>query len=290
MLQQQSTTQDVPALIYQPGQQESAAETQATLQNLSVQDYIAETTAEAKLEANVLRNVRTIERCRRVQVIVNLLGVGYLGGAFWHNFTDHTPYDRVFSIVTLAYFVLAFGSRKVSANAAKRLAEIETVQAIPPLLDAIVLSGYRNTSPAYLPLLRLIPRLRAADYNLIDERRRKILLRTLGRRFNRIYKWLSGLDELKLAILKALEQVGDENAIPVVEKLAAESRNVEVRNAAIECLPFLRQKSAQVTPGRTLLRAAAEPQSEATLLRAAAANASPPPIELLRPTTHIPPA
>ena len=66
-------------------------------------------------------------------------------------------------------------------------------------------------------------------------------------------------ESLYIAALKALEQVGDASAVPVVEKLTQMKPRTpgqeKIKQAAIECLPMLRTKSKEVETARTLLRA-----------------------------------
>jgi hypothetical protein len=91
---------------------------------------------------------------------------------------------------------------------------------------------------------------------------------------------------LTLAILKALEQIGDESAIPVVERLADEWRhNPKVTQAAQECLPSLQKRVEETKHARTLLRASSNGESVPTeMLLRPAVNATPDgPDQLLRP-------
>jgi hypothetical protein len=87
---------------------------------------------------------------------------------------------------------------------------------------------------------------------------------------------------LKIAALRALEQVGDETALPVVEKLAKSAGDTQVRFAAQECLPFLQQRADQVRVEQTLLRASGPGSSADVLLRPASNGAEAAPQQLLR--------
>ena len=93
--------------------------------------------------------------------------------------------------------------------------------------------------------------------------------------------------EFRLAILKALEQIGDAAAIPAVEHLAngyAYSANQRaLKAAAQECLPLLRANFGSVEANKTLLRASsAENAAPETLLRASEPAPDTKPEELLR--------
>jgi hypothetical protein len=105
--------------------------------------------------------------------------------------------------------------------------------------------------------------------------------------------------ELTLCVLKALQQVGDATALPLVQRLYTLgvplrwrlpdkyykcSQVAEIRWAALECLPFLTAQVEKTQQAQTLLRPAqAEAYRPETLLRAAApANHASSPEQLLR--------
>lgn len=82
-------------------------------------------------------------------------------------------------------------------------------------------------------------------------------------------------EALILATLKALEQVGDEAAVPYVEQLALANpkspAQYRIRESARECLPYLRSGAAQRQGSQTLLRASSSDAGQQTnvLLRPA---------------------
>jgi hypothetical protein len=133
-------------------------------------------------------------------------------------------------------------------------------------------------------LIRMLNNLRADHAVLLSREQLQILLSILQN------PWRHNV-RLKCAILKALEQIGDETALPVVEQLIRSRGNIEdlVTAAARECLPYLQQRAQQQQQAQTLLRASASAATNApeTLLRPAsaiAANADPE--QLLRPQTQ----
>lgn len=73
-------------------------------------------------------------------------------------------------------------------------------------------------------------------------------------------------DSLILAILAALEKIGDGRAVKPVEKLAQSGRSETVRTAAENLLPLLRERQGQENAQTVLLRAAAAPETPANLL------------------------
>ena len=95
------------------------------------------------------------------------------------------------------------------------------------------------------------------------------------------------LTDFRLAILKALEQVGDERAIPAVQRIAVTPAFLptakRLREAAERCLPLLQSNHQTIEATKTLLRASsAEQASPETLLRAAEFAPDAAPDKLLR--------
>lgn len=165
---------------------------------------------------------------------------------------------------------------------AKLLEEVEDVRFIGPalaLLHPVETRDKATKQVARSVLKRLLPRLTATDHDLLTSAQKHSLLILLTMRYDDV--------DLTLAILKALEQIGDEKAIPVVEELSHEpaaSVNMRrVRDAANDCLPFLRARVKQAEQSQMLLRASM-PDAPDTLLRAASAQPDVTPAEeLLRP-------
>ena len=170
---------------------------------------------------------------------------------------------------------------------ADEIARLGGARAVSPLcvtLDAPMPVKQRRAIHKALTLL--LPQMKASEANLLTP-----LTRT------RLYSWLSlNLDgtfalycpiDLRIATLKALEQVGDAAAIPVVERLAKRKARTRsrtlVRQAAIDCLPMLRANCGEVEAARTLLRASQpETTDPKTLLRPASGAGQTDNAELLR--------
>ena len=140
---------------------------------------------------------------------------------------------------------------------------------------------------AELALTRLLPQMKASDASLLHPKQRAIL-----------YKMLRPLHvgahaPLICAILRALEQVGDQSAFAPVSKLArmrtfTPTQN-KVRDAAANCLSYLSLNSDNARNSQTLLRAssAMSVTTPDMLLRPAASYAQETPAEqLLRPTQN----
>ena len=166
-------------------------------------------------------------------------------------------------------------------------ARLGGVQAIPVLFAALQHAGGRpQIALIHKALSMLLPQMKSSDAHLLTPASHLF-----------INTWLSSLsgnvsmfrytDEVRLASLKALEQVGDSSAIPVVEKLAkSKARNTaqeKIKQAAIECLPMLQDNCGKVEANKTLLRASHAPAAAPeTLLRPAESIPDAAPQQLLR--------
>ncbi len=89
---------------------------------------------------------------------------------------------------------------------------------------------------------------------------------------------------LTLAILRALQQIGDESAIPIVERIARST--FDVHSEAEECLEYLRGQADQKRQAQTLLRASDSVVSTRPehMLRPANPETDAAPEQLLRPS------
>jgi hypothetical protein len=171
----------------------------------------------------------------------------------------------------------AFAASQAQKRVTKELAEFEDIRSVGPLAEALEYQDRELKAIAESKLTRLLPRLRASDASLLDEEQRKCLYRALrGRDTNLI-----------LAVLKALEQIGDEQAVPFVQKLAngegLAARNSGIRAAAQECLPALQERAERERASRELLRAASASDTPSdVLLRPAGGTIEADPQQLLR--------
>ncbi len=177
---------------------------------------------------------------------------------------------------------IAAGLSQTHKKAVGQLAYLDDLRAVGPLTEVLNCGDSATVAQAEVALTRLLPRLQASDAMLLGKNQRDILNRALTNQptVRRV--------ELRVAILKAYEQVGDLSALGVVEKLAAlepkNDRQRTVQEAAAHCLPFLRDVAARNEAAHTLLRASAS-TAEArpdTLLRPAAPVAETAPETLLR--------
>lgn len=207
--------------------------------------------------------------------VVSLLCIVSLLGLVTH-FVHETPFViwqimiQVFVIGSIADTTLALRRNTVSSMA--KTAAPQMVGAFAACLDDRDKSVQREATEA---LKRLLPKVKASDKQHITAAEMNSLLKRLGGKDHR----------LTLAILKALEQIGDERALPKVEAIASEHSTypVEVMLAAQECLPYLRQLAEASRQAHTLLRASESTTAPETLLRAASGTTTEKPDQLLRP-------
>ena len=170
---------------------------------------------------------------------------------------------------------------------AAEIKRVGGVQAVGPLVDLIAMpKAPRQLPPLCAALTELLPQMQASDAGLLTKKQRKTL------------NWLltNGIDwgvgptaflNLRLAILKAWEQIGDAAAIPTVAHLASgRARTADqktLKAAAQECLPLLQAHFGEVEATKTLLRASApENAAPETLLRPADFTPDAAPQQLLR--------
>ncbi len=189
-------------------------------------------------------------------------------------------------MIVMLYIVLpnirhlysGFRPSKARQSIANALEDVDSIHFVPVALT-LLQDKTADIMPAIYTLLkRLLPQLHVEDtQNWTPEQYQKLLALLADRKQE---------PELRLSILKALEQIGDARAIPVVEALTAFDRDtpILVRRAAADCLPFLQERAVEQRQAQTLLRAAAGNTQGTDLLRGASgANTQTPEEQLLRP-------
>ena len=177
--------------------------------------------------------------------------------------------------------------RKAPRFNAAEITHLGGTQAIPALLAGLL----AYTPPPQRKAMRdaltlLLPQMKASDAYLLTPASRQMIRGLLiGVPIDK--QKYQCEDALRIATLKALEQVGDAKDIPVVEKLITRSAKTPseklVRQAAMECLPTLLINCGDVEAARVLLRASqAEAAHSASLLRPASGLGQTDSAELLR--------
>ncbi len=161
---------------------------------------------------------------------------------------------------------------KKQSEAAYKLALAEDVNAVGSLAETLDWPDVELNGAARRALTKLLPRLKASDSHLLNDTQRQSLYKRL--RMSHAVKNMG----FTLAVLKSLEQIGDKSAVPYVQLLAESTSHTHsetrIREAAIECLPFLKIRAESTHNTQTLLRASSAEQSPKEMLLRPAANSS----------------
>jgi hypothetical protein len=246
------------------------------------QKELADGEAVAQWTAALESEIRAFRRHRRARVFRKLLGMAILMTMLYSAMRGHA--------VAFWIFFPMFGGSLADAHAASRrkaaraLATAGDPRAVGVLAMACR-SGDKVTSDvAAEGLVGLLPRLHASDAQHISPEGMDSLLALLDPRRPRA---------LQMAIVQALQQVGDARAIPAVERIldpspgvaglaglldrtltaSAERETEDLRRAAEDCLRTLRERAENDRQRSTLLRPSQDPApAAATLLRPAGAG------------------
>jgi hypothetical protein len=155
-------------------------------------------------------------------------------------------------ISTLAFFILynaltrASYRHKAMLRVLASINDTRVVGKFAEALDMVSSDDYAASRLARNALVRLLPRLQASDADYLTPGQRESLCRGLR----------SGDRDLVLAILKALGQVGDAEAIPHVERVR--SNDAVVQRETQQCLELLSARVKSQQTRDTLLRASSE--------------------------------
>ncbi|MBM3494671.1 MAG: hypothetical protein FJX72_10220 [Armatimonadetes bacterium] len=209
---------------------------------------------------------------RRRNIGIGLI-VGYMALVMVLVLTSNT--EQIATYIGLISSVgVMFAASQIQKNAAGELAEHDDLRVVGPLAEALEYDDKDTVAGAERSLIKLLPRLQATDYALLSHEQRRCLDRSLIKK--------SG-SPLKHAILSAYEQIGDEQSVVVVEKLAS-GQHKTIRDAAVlkhaaDSLPAIRAGSARVKAAQTLLRPAFADGADMLLRPVEAAPTGP--VELL---------
>jgi hypothetical protein len=263
----------------------------------------------AKWRAELDRDIAVVRRQRRANArrkfLMNAtrlaLLVSWLFGRRY--FQDFQGFIGVF------FFFFTWGAAEVAANPRRKETALALARARDPKAIGVLAKAARDGDPATQEaaiqgLLSILPTVRASDREHVDSDAMSALLALLP--------WKEGMSvgtnaadvALKLAILRALEQIGDGRAIPAVKRLqspprvaglvlgfldrrfhiGARDRIEQVCRAARDCLPFLEERAAAERLRDRLLRPAMAPtRGPDLLLRPAGGSPTTPDELLLRP-------
>jgi hypothetical protein len=229
--------------------------------------------SEDELQALINDLGRLADRARQKKrrkiflAFIALLGIGY---AF---LLQLLIVFAVAGLLLVYIFMASLRIRKV--REVDQLSQVNDSRIVGPLIGIYRYADIDTRDTVRNTLLRLLPELRANDASALNSPQREELRLLLEEEDG----------QLILAILKALQQIGDAQDLDAVEKvMGQEWRKPAVREAAEACLPFLRSNIQQQRTSQTLLRASDPPSAPTELLRPALPTESEPQ-ELLRPST-----
>lgn len=144
----------------------------------------------------------------------------------------------------------AFAVSQRHKEATQKIAQFDDVRAVGPLLDALDFQDKKTSEIAEQALIRLLPRLNASHSRLLSAEQYGLLIKAIH----------SKRVPVAVAAVTALEQIGDEKALPIVGQLARgegrAAREPALQQAAMDCLPALTVLAERKRAGAELLRAA----------------------------------
>ena len=187
-------------------------------------------------------------------------------------------------LLTLLYLVLIrplltlWRNREMLALAAVAGDALDTVpnKSILPVVIAAAFGPHplARQQIARKALLSLLPLINEEDTNFFPVTARTYLILAVG----------SSGEKLDLALLRAMEFVGNGQALPAVLRLARYGATEDIQREAARILPILHYRMEQAKVSSMLLRASDQPLAQADqLLRASFESAETPALELLRP-------
>jgi hypothetical protein len=216
--------------------------------------------------------------------LIGILGIWLLKGLTTGKWSEF-PWQLFQAFTWIGILGSAGLASQFQKNATQVIAKLNDKRYIPDLVDALSYKDDEVTGAVLGALKSLLPTLTASDAELLSTDHRKAL-----------YGYLTPPVKdaaLTRAILKALEQVGDERDLAPIRKLAertpVNSRESETVQAAIECLPFVEQRAKSNRAASTLLRASAS-TPDSNLLRPSGENRESDTDILLRPTDSAQPS
>jgi hypothetical protein len=230
---------------------------------------------DAERDALIASLRRLARRQKRRGWLIRLRTVPFFAAVFLIKSPNLLWVFLLLTVITGDYLINFLTGKSRDIAAVKELIQRGGERTVGMLAEALTITEVKYLAAG--ALIRELPKLKASDAHLLNDEQRGYL-----------YQALEGSDkQLILAILRALEQIGDEKAVPYVERLAEKAGgDRQIRETATACLPYLEARAATQRASRTLLRpssasAVATPASN-TLLRPAQYSSPTEPEQLLR--------
>src|SRR5258708_17951514 len=160
----------------------------------------------------------------------------------------------VYLFILSAYVTAASVAQK---NAARALALFDDPKVVGALAEALDYNDQDVETVARETLIRNLPRLKASDGEYLNSDQRKCLHKVILKPDKDI--------KLGMAILTALDQVGDDRDVLAVRRLAegeaATANQKKLGDGALDILPDFEERSERAKAAQILLRAVSAPAS-----------------------------
>jgi hypothetical protein len=253
---------------------------------LSSQDVPTRQQAQDELRVLIAADVRRIQRIQTAIAGDAIAMLSFFTSILVYVLAGHPleyhPSSDVLAMLIVVFAGIAWLLILLQRRTVRRIIALDIPQAVGPLIDVLATQGCVAGGKIKVALIRLLPRLRSSDASFLTSRHRKSLNQFF--RLDESWRDSNGVHgaALKIAVLRALEQIGDETSLPAVERLAKSARDPQVRAAAQDCLPFLQHRIEKARIEQTLLRASGTGYSPEVLLRPANNEAEAAPEQLLR--------
>lgn len=200
---------------------------------------------------------KTLKKRKNVQIVLAIYGLMFclmtLAMIFTH--AHFSGFGGMFGGLG-AMIAAMYATTEKQRKGMQALTEFEDVRAVPHLITALEYNDSSVKVIAANALTGLLPGLRASDAPLFSKEHYAILNRALKNDLNMKTPVAA---RLRIAVLKALQQVGDGSSLAVVEEMAVGKGKAagksEMQWAAQECLPYLRLRAENQHQTQTLLRA-----------------------------------
>jgi hypothetical protein len=219
-------------------------------------------------------------------LIVSLIFAAYAIDSFATGRWVHFP-TYLFNLFSLfGVFGAAAAVSKALRDATGHLVAFNDPRVAGPLAEGLWLGDRDFALVCSRRLIEVLPLLRPEHAAYQSEEQKQSIVRILKGPF----PLETENEKLVISTLKAMEQIGDATAMPLIQRLCTlpkdeyprfEARLERIRSAARECLPFVEQRIEADRARQTLLRPAEAGSDE--LLRPAGSAVSNPE-ELLRPS------
>jgi hypothetical protein len=234
------------------------------------------------------------------------IGTLFIAGKFvfgeerWRAFLPQTLVASLLGVLFILSLIAVNstrGPRRRRRNLTAVVAAYDDIRSIGPLIDALSMGDAQSREIAIDALIGLLPLLKASDSALLNGAQRAKLRfflgvpvdKTLHKDLNALFRPASNRAiEFRIAILRALEQVGDIKALPIVQNLANGKPKTDgegrIHEAAKACLPAIQMRCDEVRTSQTLMRPSDPGHvDDETLLRPLSGPPAANPEELLRP-------